>query len=482
VKIKLKIFLTYIIFLILITGVVTLFYYWGILNINIEENKILILILISAAVLIPLIYTIFISVTISENIKQIAVNLKNFFSYTVFPDKLKLKINKKDEFGSVYKALSVLLETYFKNTEFAENLKLGNLKAKSEVQQNEQLGVLLVDIKENLLTYEKERRLNMLELERNNWYQSGVTDFTLLLQQDYKSTEEMAYPVIKKLAEHLRAEQAGIFVLKEKGDKELLILEAAYAYDKKKQLDTEVEIGESLVGKCAKEQKLIRIDDLPEGYTYISSGLGEDTPSSLILMPLIYEKRLFGVVEIASLKRITDYRVNFLNVIAERIAAEISNINTKILTTKLAEDSQKQTEELAIKEKQSEKTISALSKEKEQLNFKLNKLSENLDLINTIIPKVIFNPDGKISEINKAAKTLYGFKEELNSDKKTANIFEKNEKFQEIFKKVLSGETMINRYFRNNNTEELFEKFIPVKNSENKVETIILIAELIKTP
>ena len=322
----------------------------------------------------------------------------------------------------------------------------------------------------------------MLELERNNWYQSGVTDFTLLLQQDYKSTEEMAYPVIKKLAEHLRAEQAGIFVLKEKGDKELLILEAAYAYDKKKQLDTEVEIGESLVGKCAKEQKLIRIDDLPEGYTYISSGLGEDTPSSLILMPLIYEKRLFGVVEIASLKRITDYRVNFLNVIAERIAAEISNINTKILTTKLAEDSQKQTEELAIKEKQSEKTISALSKEKEQLNFKLNKLSENLDLINTIIPKVIFNPDGKISEINKAAKTLYGFKEELNSDKKTANIFEKNEKFQEIFKKVLSGETMINRYFRNNNTEELFEKFIPVKNSQNKVETIILIAELIKTP
>ncbi|MCD6557010.1 MAG: GAF domain-containing protein, partial [Bacteroidales bacterium] len=325
-------------------------------------------------------------------------------------------------------------------------------------------------------------RLNMLELERNNWYQSGVTDFTLLLQQDFKSTEEMAYPVIKKLAEHLRAEQAGIFVLKEKGDKELLILEAAYAYDKKKQLDTEIEIGESLVGKCAKEQKLIRIDDLPEGYTYISSGLGEDTPSSLILMPLIYEKKIFGVIEMASLKRITDYRVNFLNVIAERIAAEISNINTKILTTKLAEDSQKQTEELAIKEKQSEKIISALSKEKEQLNFKLNKLSENFELINTIIPKIIFNTEGTISEINKAAKTLYGFKVELNSDKKTANIFEKNEKFQEIFKKVLSGETMINRYFRNNNTEELFEKFIPVKNSENKVETIILIAVLIKTP
>jgi len=183
----------------------------------------------------------------------------------------------------------------------------------------------------------------------------------------------------------------------------------------------------------------------------------------------------------ASLKRITDYRVNFLNVIAERIAAEISNINTKILTTKLAEDSQKQTEELAIKEKQSEKIISALSKEKEQLNFKLNNLSENFELINTIIPKIIFNAEGKISEINKAAKTLYGFKEELNSDKETSNIFRKNEKFQEIFKKVLSGETMINRYFRNNNTEELFEKFIPVKNSENKIETIILIAELIET-
>ncbi len=466
----------------MITGVVTLLYYWDILSINFEENKIFAVILISAAILIPLIYTIFISVTISGNIKQIAVNLKNFFSYTAFPDKLKIKINKKNEFGSVYKELSFLLDTYFKNTEFAENLKLGNLKAKSEVPENVQLGALLVDIKENLLTYEKERRLNMLELERNNWYQSGVTAFTLLLQQDFKSTEEMAYPVIKKLAEHLRAEQAGIFVLKEKDEKELLILEAAYAYDKKKQLDTEIEIGESLVGKCAKEQKLIRIDDLPEGYTYISSGLGEDTPSSLILMPLIYEKKLFGVIEIASLKRITDYRVNFLNVIAERIAAEISNINTKILTTKLAEDSKKQSEELAIKEKQSEKTISALSKEKEQLNIKFNKLSENFELINNMFPTIIFNAEGTISDINKAAKTLYGIKEELKSDIKIFDIFEKNEKFQDLYKKVLNGETMINRYFRNNNTEELIEKFIPIKNSENKIETIVLTAVLIKTP
>jgi len=482
VKIKLKIFLTFIIFLIFIAGVVALFYYWGILNINLEENKTLFYVLLSAAVLIPLIYTIFISVKISESIKQIAVNLKNFFSYTVFPDKLKLKINKKDELGSVYKEFSVLFDTYIKNNEFAENLKLGNLKAKIEVEENDQLGLLLADIKENLLTYEKERRLNMLELERNNWYQSGVTAFTLLLQQDYKSTEEMAYPVIKKLAEHLRAEQAGIFVLKEKGDKELLILEAAYAYDKKKQLDTEVEIGESLVGKCAKEQKLIRIDDLPEGYTYISSGLGEDTPKSLILMPLLYEKKLFGVLEIASLKRISDYRINFLHVIAERIAAEISNINSKILTAKLAEDYKKQSEELEIKEKQSEQIIAELIEEKNSFKKEQEKLTENINLINDTIPAIIFTPDGIISNINNAAAKIYQLKKNTVLNKNIKDIFSNNQNLNETLKTVLKGETIIIRHLRNKGNEEIIEKYIPIKNIENEIERIILTVLLIKNP
>ncbi len=479
-KIKVKIFLIYLISIILFAGAVYLLYAFDILSINFEKNISLLITSLSLIFILPLIFVIYISSDISNSSKQVKSLLSHFFSDKKTGEKLRKKSERKDEFGNIFKELSELYSSYESYRHFAENLKKGNLKIESNFIKNEPLAVAMIDIKENLITAEKERKYNLKESEQNKWYQTGVTDFTLLLQQDFRSTEEMAYPVIKKLAEHLKVEQAGIFILKKKEEKDILILEAAYAYDKKKQLDTEVEIGESLVGKCAKEQKLIRIDDLPEGYTYISSGLGEDTPKSLILMPLLYEKKLFGVLEIASLKRISDYRINFLNVIAERIAAEISNINSKILTAKLAEDYKKQSEELEIKEQKSAEKIAELAQEKEALINEQKNLSAKTNLIDKAIPLVILNSEGIISDINEAAEELYNVKKDAVLKKDIKTVFSKDDKFSEILKKVSEGETMISRISRNNKTEELIEKYVPVKNNDNKITSIILTTVLTK--
>lgn len=479
-KIKFKIFITYLISFSLTAGIVFLLYFFDILNIDFEKNTILLIISVSVIFLFPFILSILITSDISKNIQQIISFLNQFFIDKKLADKIEEKSKRKDEFGTVFKKISDIYSSYQSYLKFADNLKKGIKADTSELDNKEVLAAAMIDIQENLITAAKEQKYNQKESERNKWYQSGINDFTLLLQQDFRSTQEMAYPVIKKLAEHLAVEQIGIFVLTKKNDKELLVLEAAYAYDKKKQLDTEVEIGESLVGKCAKEQKLIRIDDLPEGYTYIGSGLGEDTPKSLILLPLLHEKKLFGVLEIASLKRIPDNNINFLNVIAERISAEISNINTKILTAKLTEDYKKQSEELALKEKKSEQIISELIKEKETNITEQKKLSEKINLINDNIPTVIFDYEGIPSEINKAAEELYGIKKETGLTESSEKKFPYNDKFREILKKVLEGETIILRYFRNNKTEEVIEKYIPYKNSENKIDSVILTAIKIK--
>lgn len=480
-KIKLKIFITYLSSLVLTVGIVLLLYFFDIINIDFEGNTIFLIISVSVIFLFPLILSILITYDISKSLQQIIFFLNQFFIDKKLADKIEEKSKRKDEFGIVFKKLSDIYSSYQSYLKFADNLKKGNKTNTSEFDNKEFLAAAMIEIQDNLITAEKEKQYNKKESERNKWYQSGVTDFTLLLQQDFRNTEEMAYPIIKKIAEHLRVEQVGLFVLNKKGNKELLILEAAYAYDKKKQLDTEVEIGESLVGKCAKEQKLIRIDDLPEGYTYISSGLGEDTPKSLILLPLLYEKKIFGVLEIASLKRIPDYKINFLNVIAERVAAEISNIRSKILTNKLTEDYKKQSEELALKEKKSEQIINELIKEKETYIAKQKKLSEKNNFIDNYIPTIIFNSDGIVSEINKAAEKLYGITKETILSKFSEKKFPDNDKFPEILKNVLDGKTIILRYFRNNKTEELIEKYFPYKNNKDEIESVILTTILIKT-
>ncbi len=366
-KIRAKIFLTFLISFFLFAGILFLLYLLNVLTVDTKQNTDIVIVSGLTLFLITLIFGFFISFHISKSLQRLLSFLHNFFTDKNLKKNFTKELKRKDEFGAIFKKLYEIYSDYLSYLDFAENLKAGNYKAVLNLDEKQKLAGVMNDIKENLITAKKEQKYNSEESEKYKWYQSGITDFTLLLQQDFQSTKDMAYPVVKKTAEHLGVEQVGIFVLKKDGDKELLVLEAAFAYDKKKQLDTEIEIGESLVGKCAKEQKLIRINDLPEGYTYISSGLGEDTPKSLILMPLMYEKRLFGVLEIASLKNIPDYKINFLHVIGERIASEISTIHSKIITAKLAEDYKKQSKELALKEKKSEQQIAELTQEKNHL-------------------------------------------------------------------------------------------------------------------
>ncbi len=479
-KIYLKILISYLIILSLIAGTLIVFYFQNILTFN-SSSDVNILIFTGISVfIISLIISIFISTHISKKLETLHLSINHFFTEKNLNKKISSASAKKDEFGKIFKKLIHLHSVYRSYYKFAKNVKNGNLNAELDVSDKEYLGTALIDIKENLLTYEKEKKYNLNELERNNWYQSGVTEFTLLLQQDFKSTNEMAYPVIKKLAEHVEIDQIGIFILQNKNDKELLILEAAYAYDKKKLLDTEIEIGESLVGKCAKEQKLIRIDDLPEGYTYISSGLGEDTPRSLILIPLIHEKKLFGVLEIASLHTLSDYKVNFLNIISERIAAEISNINSKNLRAQLAEDYKIQSKELSLKEKKAEEKISELLKEKDNLINSQKLILKEIELINMFVPTIILDVEGNIKDVNKAAEELYNIKKETALNKSAKDIFPENHNFTDLFPNILQGKIQQNRFFNKTKTEETAEKYIPVKDENNEIRKIILTAMKIK--
>lgn len=458
-------------FLILTTISLIILHFSGIIKFETAANYPAIIIIASVLLIYAVISGLLIAKNISSGLKKLKFSLKNFFAEKNITDNLRENIKREDDFKEIFKEIADLRNTYKLYTDFAQDLLAGNYKTEIKISSEKPLGSALEGIKESLLTAEKKEAYNVRELKRNNWYQNGVTDFTLLLQQDYKDTEEMSYPVIKKLAEHTEVEQAGIFILKKKKDKEILHLEAAYAYDKKKLLDTETEIGEGLVGKCAKQQKMMRIDDLPEGYTYIGSGLGEDTPKSLLLMPLIYEKKLLGVLEIASLKKIPDYKINFLNVIAERIAAEIHNINTKKLTEKLAEDYKKQSEELAEKEKQSEEKISQLTKEKQNLKNKIAEIDEN-------IARIFITSDGKIINVNKAAEEIYKIKQ-ADIIGKPLNTFTKNQTdFSEILQKILKNQTISLKYTRNNNKEEITEKYIPVKSENEKIEKILLISIL----
>lgn len=84
--------------------------------------------------------------------------------------------------------------------------------------------------------------------------------------------------------------------------------------------------GETLSGQVAKNQKLINIEDIPEGYVKIISGLGTGYPNHLLIVPAIFDDKTVGIIEIASFKRLDKNFENLMQAIAKKLVEKIYKV------------------------------------------------------------------------------------------------------------------------------------------------------------
>ena len=103
------------------------------------------------------------------------------------------------------------------------------------------------------------------------------------------------YPqhVLNEICKALGAGQGAIYV-EEEGE---LKLKYGYATNE----TPAFKLGEGLVGRVAADRKTLYIDDLPEGYITVFSGLGNATPTRLALIPINS-----GVIELATFTDINE--------------------------------------------------------------------------------------------------------------------------------------------------------------------------------
>jgi signal transduction histidine kinase/HAMP domain-containing protein/ActR/RegA family two-component response regulator len=104
--------------------------------------------------------------------------------------------------------------------------------------------------------------------------------------------------------------------------------------------------GEGLAGQAAVERTPILIADAPAGYLKVGSGLGESTPVSVAVLPILFEDQVLGVLEIASLTRFSDVHLAFFDQFVGTIGVAINTIMASSRTEALLSESQRLTTQL----------------------------------------------------------------------------------------------------------------------------------------
>jgi putative methionine-R-sulfoxide reductase with GAF domain len=132
--------------------------------------------------------------------------------------------------------------------------------------------------------------------------------------------KKKAEKILSLLADKVEASQAAYYTAAKQDGKNMITLFAAYAFVLPESQTVSYEFGEGLAGQVAKEQKLINISDIPEGYITILSGLGESKPAHLIISPVLQDKQLLGVAEIAFFKKLDKNQVVFIQKVLQLLA------------------------------------------------------------------------------------------------------------------------------------------------------------------
>ena len=125
-----------------------------------------------------------------------------------------------------------------------------------------------------------------------------------------------------------------------------LKLFAAYAFGDEVKTSMEFALGQGLVGQVALEKERILLSNVPRNYTKIGSGLGKASPLNLIVLPVLFEKEIKAVIELASFDTFSETHLDFLSQLTESIGIVLNTIEANTRTESLLVQSQSLTDEL----------------------------------------------------------------------------------------------------------------------------------------
>lgn len=287
-------------------------------------------------------------------------------------------VNRNDELGDMLRSLNELIKGLNRYAEFSLEIGKGNLDAEFEpLSKDDKLGNSLLKMRDSIKQAGQEEEKRRLENERRSKANEGYAVFAELVRQSNKDIHELSYEIISNLVNSLNLNQGGIFLLNDDEDEEFLELTASVAYGRRKFNEKKIIIGDGLAGACAYERKKIYLTDIPSDYTEIRSGLGTANPKSLLIIPLLTEDFLVGVIELASLKEIDDFDIEFIEKVSETIAASLFAAKINAKTRKLQSEYEKSMQE----NKKYSDIIVENEKEIKRLKRLINDMKESKSLL-----------------------------------------------------------------------------------------------------
>ncbi len=304
-----------------------------------------------------------------------------------------------------------LLYRYIEERE--EQRRKNSEKIEQKIEENKQL--LNEKIKELELKEEEINKKNLEELQIK-YLHEGISKFSEIISQNRENVAELSTHLISELVEYIGANAGIIYVLDDSNeDKQLLKPTGFFCANIDNKEENYYNIGEGNIGTCFLKKEPLLLDNLPDGYFVLTSGLGDTNLRHAILAPILHEENCLGVIELASINKIESYKLEFIYKLSENFASALAITKANEQTKKMLRQNQLQAEELKSQEEEMRQNLEEMQATQEELQRQMEssekaqiELSKEKALIDTLLkysPEGIYFKD-KESKFIKASQSM----------------------------------------------------------------------------
>jgi signal transduction histidine kinase/HAMP domain-containing protein len=217
--------------------------------------------------------------------------------------------------------------------EVATAVTRGDLSRSVQVDARGEVELLKNDVNEMI----RNLRVTTQRSRETDWLKTNIARFGRMLQgqRDLRTVGRM---ILTELAPLVSIQRGVFYLASAEAEPPSLSLLATYPRQLKPAPPAQIPFGEGLIGQSAEDRQRIRLRDVPPDYAPIQSSLGETTPRSIVILPILFEDETRAVLELASIEELSEIHLAFLDQLAESIGIVLSTIRANMRAEDLVQE------------------------------------------------------------------------------------------------------------------------------------------------
>ncbi len=239
-----------------------------------------------------------------------------------------------------------------------------------------------------------------------SWLRAGQNELSLVVQGE-QTVQKLGRSVIGFLARYLDAPVGAVYYAEHEP---ALALVGSYGLPSTDEQaapgsGTKTGLGEQVL----RDNELLHVRDVPDGYFEVSSGVGAKKPKELALVPATADGRPNGVFELGFFRSLAPHELALLEQVAESIGTAFRSAKYRTALQNLLEETQRQAEELQTQQEElrvSNEELEQQTRTLQQSQERLTNQQAELEEINAQLEEQTQSLEKQREDLTRAQREL----------------------------------------------------------------------------